>query len=49
MIKSKIQNLGIGIGFRLEHFKEICSSKPDIDWFEIISENLAIGLTSSKR
>lgn len=42
MIKSKIPNLGIGIGFRLEHYDEICLLKPDIDWFEIISENYMI-------
>ena len=35
----KIPNLGIGIGFRIQHFEEICALKPAIDWFEIISEN----------
>lgn len=35
-------NLGIGIGLRPEHFEEIFEKKPDIDWFEIISENYMV-------
>lgn len=35
-------NLGIGIGFRIQHYDEICSLKPKIDWFEIISENYMV-------
>lgn len=37
-----IPNLGIGIGFRTQHFDEICQLKPNIDWFEIISENYMV-------
>ena len=32
-------NLGIGIGLRPCHYKEIVEKRPSIDWFEIISEN----------
>lgn len=32
-------NLGIGIGLRPPHYEDIFRLKPDIDWFEIISEN----------
>ncbi len=32
-------NLGIGIGLRKEHYDTILATLPDIDWFEIISEN----------
>ncbi len=39
MIRSNIPNLGIGIGLRIEHYEEIFATWPDIDWFEIISEN----------
>ncbi len=31
--------LGIGIGLRTVHFPHIIAEKPEIDWFEIISEN----------
>jgi len=36
------RNLGIGIGLRTEHYQEIFDLKPDIDWFEIISENFMV-------
>jgi uncharacterized protein len=36
---SSIPNLGIGIGLRVPHYEDIFRDKPDIDWFEIISEN----------
>jgi uncharacterized protein (UPF0276 family) len=40
MPKNKdIPNLGIGIGLRIPHYKDIFEKKPAIDWFEIISEN----------
>lgn len=34
-----LPNLGIGIGLRPAHYDAIFSTQPDIDWFEIISEN----------
>ncbi len=37
-----ITNLGIGIGLRPVHYDEIYSLEPDIDWFEIISENYMV-------
>lgn len=37
-----IPNLGIGIGFRIPHYEYIFQEKPDIDWFEIISENFMV-------
>ncbi len=40
--KHGIPNLGIGIGLRVPHYEEIFRDKPDIDWFEIISENFMI-------
>jgi uncharacterized protein (UPF0276 family) len=36
------KNLGIGIGLRTEHYEEIFSTLPKIDWFEIISENYMV-------
>lgn len=41
-MKKKIKNLGIGIGLRPIHYQEIFEQKPDIDWFEIISENYMV-------
>jgi uncharacterized protein (UPF0276 family) len=35
-------NLGIGIGLRPQHYKEIFQSEKIIDWFEIISENFMV-------
>jgi uncharacterized protein len=32
-------NLGLGVGLRSVHFPHILAEKPQVDWFEIISEN----------
>ena len=32
-------DLGLGVGLRTVHFDHILRHKPDVDWFEIISEN----------
>lgn len=40
--KESIPNLGIGIGLRIPHYEDIFRDKPDIDWFEIISENFMV-------
>lgn len=37
-----VPNLGIGIGLRIPHYEEIFEKQPDIDWFEIISENFMV-------
>jgi uncharacterized protein (UPF0276 family) len=37
-----LPNLGIGIGLRIPHYEDIFKLKPDIDWFEIISENFMV-------
>lgn len=34
-----MKNLGIGVGLRTEYYDTIFSEWPQIDWFEIISEN----------
>lgn len=44
---ARIPNLGIGIGLRPAHYSAIFSEEsleqePQIDWFEIISENFMI-------
>lgn len=40
---TNIPNLGIGLGLRPAFFEEIFTSWPEIDWFEIISENYMQG------
>jgi uncharacterized protein (UPF0276 family) len=37
-----VPNLGIGIGLRIPHYEDIFAKQPDIDWFEIISENFMV-------
>ena len=32
-------NLGLGLGLRTPHYPYILEHRPDVDWFEIISEN----------
>jgi uncharacterized protein (UPF0276 family) len=39
---TSLPNLGIGIGLRISHYDAIFNLKPDIDWFEIISENFMV-------
>ncbi|HEY5311893.1 MAG TPA: DUF692 domain-containing protein [Pirellulales bacterium] len=33
------ENLGLGVGLRTTHFDHILREQPEVDWFEIISEN----------
>lgn len=42
MAPREIPNLGIGIGLRIPHYEDIFRLQPDIDWFEIISENYMV-------
>jgi uncharacterized protein len=34
--------LGYGLGLRKDHFEVVLSERPDVDWFEIISENYMV-------
>jgi uncharacterized protein (UPF0276 family) len=34
--------LGYGLGLRKEHYDDVLASRPDVDWFEIISENFMV-------
>jgi len=38
----QLPDLGIGIGLRTVHFPHILNEWPDIDWFEILSENFML-------
>ncbi|WP_428035741.1 DUF692 domain-containing protein [Amphritea sp.] len=34
--------LGFGLGLRTQHFQDVLDTRPDVDWFEIISENFMV-------
>jgi uncharacterized protein (UPF0276 family) len=34
--------LGYGLGLRTDHYETVLSEKPDVDWFEILSENYMV-------
>lgn len=34
--------LGFGLGLRAQHYAEILDGDPDVDWFEVISENYMV-------
>jgi uncharacterized protein (UPF0276 family) len=34
--------LGFGLGLRPQHYREILEGTPDVDWFEVISENYMV-------
>ena len=37
-----VPKLGIGLGLRVPHYKQIFDRRPPVDWFEIISENFMV-------
>jgi uncharacterized protein (UPF0276 family) len=37
-----VPDLGIGVGFRLPHYREVTENQPRMDWFEVISENFMV-------
>lgn len=39
MNRLRLPDLGIGVGLRTVHFSHVLSQEPEVDWFEIISEN----------
>jgi uncharacterized protein (UPF0276 family) len=34
--------LGFGLGLRTDHFADVLEQQPDVDWFEILSENFMV-------
>ena len=34
--------LGFGLGLRREHYQEVLNTLPDIDWFEVLTENYMV-------
>ena len=42
MSYSKPPYLGFGLGLRKEHYSDIIETKPDVDWFEVLTENYLV-------
>ena len=38
----KKEFLGFGLGLRTDHFQDVLQDRPNIDWFEIVSENFFV-------
>ncbi|MEE9160439.1 MAG: DUF692 family multinuclear iron-containing protein, partial [Gammaproteobacteria bacterium] len=34
--------LGFGLGLRTDHFQHVLEHRPELDWFEILSENYMV-------
>ncbi|MCG8097606.1 MAG: DUF692 family protein, partial [Candidatus Thiodiazotropha taylori] len=34
--------LGYGLGLRRQHYEDVLDTKPEVDWFEILSENYMV-------
>lgn len=39
---NNLKSLGFGIGLRNKHYQDIIASNPNIDWFEVITENYMV-------
>ncbi len=37
-----IPDLGVGVGFRLPHYVHVLTAQPEMEWFEVISENFMV-------
>jgi uncharacterized protein (UPF0276 family) len=35
--------LGFGLGLRTDHYQEVIDNRPNVDWFEVMSENYMVG------
>jgi len=40
--KFRVPDLGIGVGFRIPHYREVTEQRPEMGWFEVISENFMV-------
>jgi uncharacterized protein (UPF0276 family) len=38
-----VPDLGVGVGLRVPHYRHILAERPQVDFFEIISENFMVG------
>ncbi len=40
--KFAVPDLGIGVGYRVPHYREVVENRPEMDWFEVVSENFMV-------
>ncbi|MEZ4316857.1 MAG: DUF692 domain-containing protein [Myxococcota bacterium] len=40
--KFAVPDLGIGVGYRVPHYRQVVEERPAMDWFEIVSENFMV-------
>jgi uncharacterized protein (UPF0276 family) len=40
--RHSIPDLGVGVGFRVPHYEHVLTTRPPMDWFEVISENFMV-------
>lgn len=38
----KVPDLGIGVGYRVPHYRQVVEARPAMPWFEILSENFMV-------
>ncbi len=44
-----LPNLGLGVGLRNQHFSYLMRHEPQVDWFEVISENFIANYGYARR
>ncbi|MEZ5536325.1 MAG: DUF692 domain-containing protein [Thiolinea sp.] len=42
MAAASLPYLGFGLGLRKDHYRDILNNRPDVDWFEVLSENYLV-------
>lgn len=42
MPSASLPHLGFGLGLRKEHYSDILAHRPDVEWFEVLSENYLV-------
>ena len=38
----KLPQLGFGLGLRTDHYRDVLETRPDLDWFEVLTENYLV-------
>jgi uncharacterized protein (UPF0276 family) len=41
-VKESMASLGFGLGLRTDHYESVLNDHPDVDWFEVITENYLV-------
>jgi uncharacterized protein (UPF0276 family) len=37
-----VNRLGFGLGLRVDHYESVLADRPDVDWFEVLTENYMV-------